>query len=144
MTQGTQSETGRRALFAVGLVATVLAWVVPTSVLVGGQTDSALLLDQGVWVWRASWTAWGLFLVACARGLESGPTPARGLFAGGADRALLIVLLGAIGVRISGLNGPLWFDEAWMWTDWLSLPFGRLVRTFGSDNNHPLYTRTRR
>ncbi|MCB9830858.1 MAG: glycosyltransferase family 39 protein [Planctomycetes bacterium] len=38
------------------------------------------------------------------------------------------------------LDQGLWFDEIWTLVDFGRLPFGELLTTYGSDNNHPLYT----
>lgn len=55
--------------------------------------------------------------------------------------AWLVVLLAVAGLlRVVGLNTTLWHDELAMLVNLIGRPFGDLVRSFPSDNNHPLYT----
>jgi len=58
------------------------------------------------------------------------------------DRRTLFALGGlALVLRLVGpLNRGLRFDEIWTLVDYGRLPFGRLLTTFGNDNNHPFYT----
>ena len=53
---------------------------------------------------------------------------------------LAIVTIVGAALRVHGLNGGLWFDEIWLLVDLVRLPAGELLTTYGSDNNHPLYT----
>jgi len=57
------------------------------------------------------------------------------------DRALVvgIVVVGAV-LRAWRLDAPLWHDEIAMVIELVRMPLGELLTTFGSDNNHPLYT----
>ncbi len=54
--------------------------------------------------------------------------------------SLIFVALLALALRIPMINGGLWFDEIRMLTEFGRLPLGELLTTYGSDNNHPLYT----
>ena len=54
--------------------------------------------------------------------------------------SLFIVVGLALIVRLFALNGGLWFDEIRLLTEFGSMDFGSVLTTYGSDNNHPLYT----
>ena len=60
----------------------------------------------------------------------------------GSARNTLVGLLGlALLLRVLGHVGSgLWLDEIWTLVDFGRLPFGKLITTFGTDNNHPLYS----
>lgn len=126
-----------RTQILLGAVLLCLAVLTPTNVLTQGD---ARFLDIGALYWRLAWTGLGAFILVVLPRAGSRDDGAPGLFAGAADPWLLGLLVAAAAVRCIGLNGPLWFDELWMWTDWMDRPFGDVIRTFGSDNNHPLYT----
>jgi mannosyltransferase len=55
----------------------------------------------------------------------------------GALAALLVVALVA---RLVGLNASLWYDEVSTLTDFVRLPWGKLVTDFSSLNNHMFYS----
>ncbi len=55
-------------------------------------------------------------------------------------RLLYGCLLLALAIRLPALHGGLWFDEIWTLVDFGRLPLGELLTTYGSDNNHPLYS----
>ncbi len=46
----------------------------------------------------------------------------------------------ALALRLPRLDTGLWYDEIWTLVDFGGLPFGTLLTTYGSDNNHPLFT----
>ena len=54
----------------------------------------------------------------------------------------MVVLLCAValGLRLWRLETDLWLDEILTLTDFLRLPFGEIVATFPSQNQHPLYS----
>lgn len=55
--------------------------------------------------------------------------------------AWLVALLAVGGLlRVVGLDTTLWHDELAMLVNLIGQPFGDLVGSFPSDNNHPLYT----
>jgi 4-amino-4-deoxy-L-arabinose transferase-like glycosyltransferase len=56
------------------------------------------------------------------------------------NRILLGTILLALALRLPALGNGLWYDEIWTLVDFGGLPFGTLLTTYGSDNNHPLYT----
>lgn len=58
------------------------------------------------------------------------------------DRRWLVAWIGAaLVLRLFGhLDSGLWFDEIWMLVESIRVPFGTVLTTFESDNNHPLYT----
>jgi uncharacterized membrane protein len=51
-----------------------------------------------------------------------------------------LIVLAALALRLPALNTGLWYDEIWTLVDFGSLSFGTLLTTYGSDNNHPLFT----
>lgn len=51
-----------------------------------------------------------------------------------------IVALGAVLRLLGPLDSGLWFDEIWTLVDLGRLPLADVLTTYGSDNNHPLYT----
>lgn len=53
---------------------------------------------------------------------------------------LALMTIAGAALRLHGLDGGLWFDEIWLLVDLIRLPAGELLTTYGSDNNHPLYT----
>ncbi len=54
---------------------------------------------------------------------------------------LCLLVLFALSLRVLGpLDSGLWFDEIWTLVDFGRLPLGTLITTFGTDNNHPLYS----
>ncbi|HEX7481312.1 MAG TPA: glycosyltransferase family 39 protein [Polyangiales bacterium] len=67
---------------------------------------------------------------------------ASGPFAPGRTRKTLLGLCAAaLLLRLLGkLNSGLWYDEIWTLVDFGRLPFLKLVTSFGTDNNHPLYS----
>lgn len=115
------------------------ALLIPTSRLTGTSPDPALLLDQGALTFRVSWLLVALFLWSTSRS-ETAAGAGRPLFAALREPAAMAVVAVAAAVRAIRLDAPLWFDEVWMHTDFVSLPLGELLRTYGSDNNHPLYS----
>lgn len=54
--------------------------------------------------------------------------------------SLYFILGFAIALRIPMLGEGIWFDEIRLVTEFTRLSFGELIGTYGSDNNHPLYT----
>lgn len=55
--------------------------------------------------------------------------------------ALWTVIAVALMMRLLGPIGHgLWYDEIWTLVDFGRLPLGQLLTTYGSDNNHPLYS----
>lgn len=55
-------------------------------------------------------------------------------------RVAVAIALVALLVRIPGLNGGLWLDEIATIQDFIRLPLADIVTTYGSPNNHLLYT----
>ena len=53
---------------------------------------------------------------------------------------LLLILLVAFALRLYGLNGGLWIDEIFTYVNYLGLPFGEIITTYDSNNQHYLYT----
>lgn len=57
------------------------------------------------------------------------------------SRIQLLLLLGiALVLRIPALDEGLWYDEIWTLVDFGRLPLSTLFTSYGSDNNHPLFT----
>ncbi len=54
-------------------------------------------------------------------------------------RLVLALFALALLARLPNLDAGLWYDEIWFVVEYLRLPFGELVRTYDSDNIHPLY-----
>jgi mannosyltransferase len=53
---------------------------------------------------------------------------------------LLVILLSACALRLYGLNQGLWYDEIKTYVDYARIPFGKIITTYDSENNHILYT----
>ncbi|MDR4499614.1 MAG: glycosyltransferase family 39 protein [Candidatus Scalindua sp.] len=53
---------------------------------------------------------------------------------------LATILLTAFVLRIYGLNNGLWYDEILTYVDFANTPFGEIITTFHSQNNHMLYS----
>ncbi len=54
--------------------------------------------------------------------------------------SLLFITVLAFLLRLPMLNVGIWFDEIRLATQFGHLSFGEVLTTYGSDNNHPLYT----
>ena len=50
------------------------------------------------------------------------------------------ILMLAFAVRLINLNNSLWYDEIFTLTHFVRLPFDKLLSTYSSLNNHPLYS----
>ncbi|MDT8303934.1 MAG: glycosyltransferase family 39 protein, partial [Sedimentisphaerales bacterium] len=53
---------------------------------------------------------------------------------------LLIILFAALALRIYGLNEGLWLDEILTLENYVKAPFGEIVTTYDSQNQHFLYS----
>ncbi len=61
------------------------------------------------------------------------------------NRRLTIVILATIlftafVLRLYGLNNGLWYDEIMTYVNYANTPFGEIITTFHSQNNHMLYS----
>ncbi len=54
--------------------------------------------------------------------------------------AWALIAVGALFRVLGHLNSGLWYDEIWTLLDFGRLPLGELLTTYGSDNNHPLFS----
>jgi mannosyltransferase len=53
---------------------------------------------------------------------------------------LVGLFVGALLLRLPGLDGQLWFDEVWMLVDFVRKPVHVALTGYPTDNHHPLYT----
>jgi 4-amino-4-deoxy-L-arabinose transferase-like glycosyltransferase len=53
---------------------------------------------------------------------------------------LAVVLLAAAALRLYGLEAGLWYDEIVTYVKYARLPFGEIVSTYDTENQHPLYS----
>ena len=111
--------------------------LLPASWLIGhpGPSDPRQLF-LGLWIHRAAWIGCGVFLLLVRGGESRGPEEVRRWRFGD-----LFILGGvAAALRLPGLGRQLWFDEMWMVVDYVRHPMVELLRSYPSDNNHPLYS----
>jgi len=126
-------------MMAAGVVCLLAGLAVPTEVLTGPLDPEDLRnLGKGAVIWRVAWALLGVFLVAAGSRRERLPVP---LSAPPISWGPLlgITAIGAA-LRLNQLDSQLWFDEMWMVVDYIRQPFEAVVRTYPSDNNHPLYS----
>ena len=126
----------------VSLALVVGAIVVPSSWLTGPiETGDERSLVLGSYLFRGALVALGAFLLLANRlelpRSETVPSARRSRTE---TRVLWSVVAVAAGLRMFRLDAPLWFDEIWMLLDSVRTPISDQVRTFASDNNHPLYS----
>lgn len=53
---------------------------------------------------------------------------------------LLLTLLVALALRLYRLDAGLWIDEIFTYVNYLAMPFGEIITTYDSNNQHFLYT----
>ncbi len=138
---GGAARPGRGLLVAAAALA-VVALATPQSWLTGDLApDDGRRLDLGAWILRAALLALAGFLAMATRFERPSPRaePA-GAPAAGAMRVLVAILVVAAALRVFRLGAPMWFDEIWMLIDSVRPPLATTLRTFASDNNHPLYS----
>ncbi len=117
--------------------------------LVGGPVVDERLVAGG-WLWKVTLLGVGALLLAMGRIELSGgrtapllsrppaasPGPPRPV-----DTALFVALLSAaLVLRLVALGEGLWFDEIQTFVEYVSLPGGRILTTFDTQNQHMLYT----
>lgn len=141
--------TAQRSLPLIGAGAFCLlaAAVVPQETLTGVlDADDFRNLRTGAQIWRAAMAALGAFCVLTGwltrrePATASDPWPEATSGPTGQWKPLLaITAVGAL-LRLNHLDRQLWFDEMWMVVDYIRHGLGTVVRTYPSDNNHPMYT----
>jgi hypothetical protein len=141
------SETGSRTLILALAAALILFGILapPANIVaVFGPSDAELAgrLATGAVLFKISLVLLGSYLVFLRWWLaKHGPTlaPARSL--SGREVAFLAALAAvAFLLRLPGLNSGLWFDEILTYVDYARLPFGKIVSTYASENQHFLFS----
>jgi hypothetical protein len=135
--------------YALGAVLILLGVAVPAHTWVAGfhgaLPDPGELLLKGATLLRMSLAVLGLFVLAGTRlkWWKPGPSDldeARQDGAGDHDPVLWLLLALALALRLYRLNEGLWQDEILALVNYFRLPFGALVTTFDSENQHFLYS----
>jgi hypothetical protein len=137
------------ALGAAGALLFVAAIALPSSGLIAflrpelSGADPTLL--QGARLFRAGLAVLGLALAGAAllaRRLAppaAGPEAARPV--GKREAGLLaLLLLAATALRLHGLEAGLWYDEILTFSKFARMPYGEIVSTYDSQNNHFVYS----
>lgn len=70
----------------------------------------------------------------------AGPAASAGAILRGGGAPLLLLLVGALALRLYGLSDQLWLDEILTLHDFARAPLSKTVASFPNDNNHPLYS----
>ena len=52
----------------------------------------------------------------------------------------MIILVVATGLRLYQLNAGLWLDEILTYVNYASMPYGQIITTFDSENQHFVYS----
>lgn len=81
--------------------------------------------------------------VAPRSGVDGAAASGDGTLAGGGGDWRIAMGFVAVGLamRLAGhVNSGLWYDEIWTLVDYIRLPGDALLTTYGSDNNHPLFS----
>lgn len=103
-----------------------------------GGADLPTGLVEGIWLLKLLLVAHGLAVIALGRTLPArDTTPDRDQ---GAAWPLALLLLAGLGLRLPGLDAGLWYDEIQTLVDYVRLPFGMLLTTFDSTNQHLLFS----
>jgi hypothetical protein len=132
-----------KPIFFIGAFAMLIAIFVSSESLIaflraGAATDQLL---TGATIFRAMLGILGAALCALARApiwkiAPSDPSPARAQAGALILAALLIV---ATALRLYALDAGLWLDEIITNVLYARLPFGAIITTFDSENQHFLY-----
>lgn len=138
---GAPSRGGRGLLWCAAVLA-IAAVATPTAWLTGDLApDDGRHLERGALILRAALLALAAFLALAPQFERPSETAAPPRREGGRTGTILAaILVGAALLRAFRLGGPLWFDEIWMLIDSVRPPLATTIRTFASDNNHPLYS----
>ena len=134
-------------MLATGFAVIFLA-LLPTSVwldvLRPGLVDPPANLTRGVWLFRGSLAALGVLVVAAGRLGWWRRSVADGISASRPNRLEVTVLIGLLAagaaLRLYGLNAGLWVDEVTTLVDYVRSPVGTIVTTYGSQNQHLLFS----
>ena len=149
----------RRGATSAGLMPAAVVGIVAVAVpprglamaLVGAQSPLLDRVIAGVWCFKGLLALHALLLVVLPRWSPGGPgagrdapRPARGPSTTERervwDRALGALVIAALGARLIHLGEGLWFDEIWTLVQYVELPWGELVVTFDTQNQHFLYS----
>jgi 4-amino-4-deoxy-L-arabinose transferase-like glycosyltransferase len=137
------------ALGATGALLVAAAIALPSSGLIAflrpelSGTDTPLL--QGARLFRVGLAVLGLALAGGAlsarRWAPAAPAPAAARPVGRREAALLaLLLLAATALRVPGLGAGLWYDEILTFSKFARMPYGEIVSTYDSQNNHFVYS----
>lgn len=160
VTSGTSKRTGlfrrrpawhRPALAAAALLALAALLLPPAAIarlLLGTDADPAALV-AGLRILKAVLLLHAALFAFIARvewnGEEGAPPllawqPEAGTAPRGALVALTFLLAVSFGLRLIELGSGIWFDEIYTLLYYVGAPFGRMVATFDTQNQHPLYS----
>jgi len=135
---GTRPSHPGRVLAAFLLLAGLALPPAATALWLRGDTPVPSGLVAGLWLLKALlvWHAAALYLVGrrYPRADRAPALPALG------TRAVLLLLGAGIALRLPGLGRGLWYDEIQTLLDYVRQPFGILVTTFDSSNQHLLFS----
>ena len=135
--------------FFLGVMLIVTGILVPSSALIESlRTIHVDLREQlllGAVIFKCGLAIFGLFILIVGRmtkwNVEA--QPAKPPPGSGSKKDLVIlsaILLSAAALRLYALDSGLWFDEILTYVNYVKKPFGEIISTFDSQNQHPLYT----
>jgi 4-amino-4-deoxy-L-arabinose transferase-like glycosyltransferase len=138
-----------RTLALVGALLVAAAAALPSATLIAllrpDLPDPGAPLMAGAGLFRAGLALLGIALAGgalLARRLAPAPgtlPPERPV--GRQEAALLVAVLAAgLALRLHGLGAGLWYDEILTFAKFARMPFGEIVSTYDSQNNHFLYS----
>jgi len=138
-----------KVTFVIGVLLILTGIFVPSSTLVHflrtipvGLREQLLL---GAVLFKFGLGMFGLFLMIVSRmgiwKIEGQPIRRSSSFGGKKDLLILVaIILAALALRVYALNFGLWYDEIMTYVKYVKNPFGEILSTFDSQNQHPLYS----
>lgn len=137
--------------FIIGIFLIIIGIFVPSSLLIGFLRvapfeDIETQLILGATLFKVGLVIFGLLVLVLnkfpivwkpeTKKLESTSNSNKRLIIA----SVTIILIVSFAIRLYGLSFGLWFDEIMTYVDFANTPFGEIITTFHSQNNHMLYS----
>lgn len=129
------------ALLAIALAGAVLippGWAV--AVLRPGDDAWSTALVMGMWLLKILVIVHVIVAWVLARHLPGAPLSTAETAPFEIHRSVILLLMAGLALRIPGLGSGLWFDEIQTLVDYVRQPFGVVLTTFDSTNQHLLFS----